>query len=53
MAIVADVERLFQETVDKFGAIGVVVHSAGIMPLIRIADYDVEAFDRVIATNLR
>ncbi|PSB06983.1 3-ketoacyl-ACP reductase [Pleurocapsa sp. CCALA 161] len=50
---VADVERLFQETLDKFGAINVVVHCAGIMPLTRIADGDVEAFDKVIATNLR
>lgn len=50
---VADVERLFQETLNKFGAIAVVVHCAGIMPLSAIADGDIEAFDKVIATNLR
>lgn len=49
----ADVERLFQETLDKFGKIDVVVHCAGIMPLAAIADGDIEAFDKVIATNLR
>jgi 3-oxoacyl-[acyl-carrier protein] reductase len=53
VAIVADVERLFQETVDKIGAIDVVVNTAGIMPLTPIADGDIEAFDKVIAINLR
>lgn len=50
---VADVERLFQETLNKFGSIDVVVHCAGIMPLTKIADGNIEAFDKVIATNLR
>jgi len=49
----ADVERLFKQTLDAFGTIDVVVHSAGIMPLLPIAGGDVEAFDKVIATNLR
>lgn len=49
----ADVERLFATTADTFGAIDIVVHCAGIMPLGTIADGDVEMFDRVIATNLR
>jgi len=53
VASVSDVERLFQETLNKFGAIHVVVHCAGIMPLTKIADGDIEAFDKVIATNLR
>ncbi|KJH69941.1 SDR family oxidoreductase [Aliterella atlantica] len=53
MSNVADVERLFQETLHKFGEIAVVVHCAGIMPLAAIADGDIEAFDKVIATNLR
>jgi 3-oxoacyl-[acyl-carrier protein] reductase len=52
-AIVADVERLFKDTLDTFGAIDLVVHCAGIMPLGRIADGDIEVFDKVIATNLR
>jgi 3-oxoacyl-[acyl-carrier protein] reductase len=53
VAIVADVERLFKVAVDTFGAIDVVVNCAGIMPLVRIADGDMEVFDKVIATNLR
>jgi len=49
----ADVERLFKQTLDAFGTIDVVVHSAGIMPLLPISGGDVETFDKVIATNLR
>ena len=49
----ADVERLFKQTLDAFGTIDVVVHSAGIMPLLPIAGGDVETFDKVISTNLR
>jgi len=48
-----DVERLFKKTLDTFNRIDVVVNSAGIMPLGRIADGDIETFDKVIATNLR
>ena len=53
VAIAGDVERLFKESTAVFGAPQVVVHCAGIMPLFRIADGDVAAFDKVIATNLR
>lgn len=53
VASAADVERLFKESVAAFGSIGVVVNCAGIMPLRPIAGGDVEAFDKVIATNLR
>jgi 3-oxoacyl-[acyl-carrier protein] reductase len=53
VAIVADVERLFQEAMDTFGAIDVVVNCACIMPLGRIADGDIDVFDQVMATNLR
>src|SRR4029434_9791850 len=53
VAIAADVEALFKKTLDTFGRIDVVVNSAGIMPLGRIADGDMEVFDKVIATNLR
>jgi len=49
----ADVERLFKQTLEVFGTIDVVVHSAGIMPLLPIAGGDVETFDKVITTNLR
>src|SRR3979490_687370 len=49
----ADVERLFEETMKKFGSVDVVVHNSGIMPLSLIGKSDVELFDKVIATNLR
>src|SRR4029079_13662309 len=32
----ADVQRLFKQTLEAFGTIDVVVHSAGIMPLLPI-----------------
>ena len=53
VAKAADVENLFKQTLEAFGRIDVVVHSAGIMPLLPIAGGNVETFDKVIATNLR
>jgi len=53
VAIAADVERLFKESMEAFGRPNVVVHCAGIMPLFPIASGNVAAFDKVIATNLR
>src|ERR1700676_2654494 len=53
VAIAADVERLFKESMDAFGRPDVVVHCAGIMLLFPIASGDVATFDKVIATNLR
>jgi 3-oxoacyl-[acyl-carrier protein] reductase len=49
----ADVEQLFAQTLKKFGSVDVVVNNSGIMPLSLIGKGDVEAFDKVIATNLR
>src|SRR5579872_4536647 len=49
----SDVERLFEQTMKKFGSIDVVVHNSGIMPLSPIGKSDVELFDQVISTNLR
>ena len=49
----ADVQTLFKETLEAFGTIDVVVHTAGIMPLLPISGGDVETFDKVITTNLR
>ena len=49
----ADVERLFEETLKKFGSVDVVVNNAGIMQLSPIDKGDVELFDRVVSTNLR
>lgn len=47
------VERLFAETLDKFGSVDVVVQNSGIMPLSPIGKADVETFDEVISVNLR
>ena len=48
-----DVETLFKQALATFRGIDVVVHAAGIMPLLPIATGDVAAFDKVIAVNLR
>jgi 3-oxoacyl-[acyl-carrier protein] reductase len=49
----SEVDGLFEETMQKFGSIEVVVHNSGIMPLSPIGKSDVELFDKVISTNLR
>jgi len=49
----ADVQTLFKQTLEAFGTIDVVVHTAGIMLLLPISGGDVETFDKVITTNLR
>jgi 3-oxoacyl-[acyl-carrier protein] reductase len=49
----ADVEQLFAETLKNFGSVDVVVNNSGIMPISPIGKGDVDAFDKVIATNLR
>jgi 3-oxoacyl-[acyl-carrier protein] reductase len=49
----ADVERMFKQIAETFGRIDVVVHTAGIMPVMTIAETDLAVFDRVISTNLR
>jgi 3-oxoacyl-[acyl-carrier protein] reductase len=53
VAVAAEVESLFKNSLEQFGQIDVVVHLAGIMPLFPISGGDVESFDKVIATNLR
>ena len=53
VAKAADVEELFKQTLEAFDKVDVVVHSAGIMPLLPISGGNVETFDKVIATNLR
>ncbi|QHN05118.1 SDR family oxidoreductase [Granulicella sp. WH15] len=49
----AEVKQLFDKTIETYGRVDIVVNNAGIMPLSPIAKGDVEAFDKVIATNLR
>src|SRR5215211_4715865 len=46
VANAAEVKRLFKETLATFGRIDVVVNCAGIMPLLSIADSDLEVFDK-------
>jgi 3-oxoacyl-[acyl-carrier protein] reductase len=53
VALPADVARLFDVAGDAFGRIDVVVNSAGVMPMATISPDNLDAFDRVIATNLR
>jgi len=53
VAKLADVEQLFKTSLETCGRIDVVVHTAGIMPMSKIIDADIETFDKVIATNLR
>lgn len=48
-----DVERLFSSARGAFGGIDVVVNSAGVMPMATIDMANLEAFDQVIAINLR
>ena len=47
------VEQLFAQTLEKWGAIDVVVQNSGIMPLSPIGKGDAETFDNVIRVNLR
>lgn len=48
-----DVARLFDAAQAAFGAIRVVVHSAGIMSMVPITPDGLGAFDRIVAANLR
>ncbi|WON73916.1 SDR family oxidoreductase [Nitrosospira sp. Is2] len=48
-----EVNQLFEQAKTKFGEIVIVVNCAGIMPLAPIATEHIDAFDKVIATNLR
>lgn len=44
---------LFDAAEREFGAVDVLVHTAGIMPLSPIAQLDLEVFDRVQRVNVR
>lgn len=48
-----DARRLFDEAEAALGPIGVLVNSAGVMAMLRIADADEAAFDRLFAVNVR
>ena len=49
----AAVQALFDKAVAQFGQVDVVVNSAGVMALSKIADQDLAIFDKTIHTNLR
>lgn len=50
----ADVKRLFEEALKKFGALDIVYNNAGYEGVIsRFADYPVDVFDQVVNINLR
>lgn len=49
----ADVSRLFSEAKTLTGSLDVVVHSAGIMPMVKITPAGLADFDKTINTNLR
>lgn len=49
----SEVEHLFARTLEAFGKVDVVVHSAGVMSMAAITPDNLEAFDRMIHTNLR
>ena len=48
-----EVKQIFEAARSNFGEITAVVNSAGIMPLAPIQRGDLDAFDKVLATNLR
>lgn len=53
VSVAADVERLYATAQREFGQVDVVVNSAGVMSVTQIAQGNVDAFDQMIATNLR
>ena len=48
-----DAKRLFQETEQAFGAVGVLVNCAGVMTLKPIAEADDATFDKIFSINVR
>lgn len=53
MSQVADIRRLFQETINKFGQLDILVNNAGIAKAAPIAEVTEEDFDAVYAVNVR
>lgn len=47
------VAAAFDLAEQTFGGVDVVVHAAGVMPLGKVADMDLDAFDRLQRTNVR
>ncbi len=50
---VAEVERLFEETIGHFGKLDILVNNAGILTNASIADVTEDDFDRLFAVNVK
>lgn len=48
-----DLERLAAHAIDRFGTIDALVNNAGVMPISRLDRYDIDAWDRMIDTNIK
>lgn len=53
MSQIADIRRLFQETVDRFGGVDILVNNAGVASYKPIAEVTEEDFDKTFALNAR
>ncbi|RJS93231.1 SDR family oxidoreductase [Salinisphaera sp. Q1T1-3] len=49
----SEVKRLFDETIDQFGGVDVLVNCAGVMDLAPIGEMDDATFDKTVAINLK
>ncbi|RAJ91907.1 MULTISPECIES: SDR family oxidoreductase [unclassified Streptomyces] len=49
----AEMTRLFDAAEERFGGVDVVVNTAGIMKLARVAEMDLDTFDRMHRVNVR
>jgi len=50
---VAEIKLLVQETVQKWGKIDILVNSAGVMPMMDLANTTEETYDRTMAVNVK
>jgi 3-oxoacyl-[acyl-carrier protein] reductase len=50
---VAEIKLLVEETVQKWGKIDILVNSAGIMPMMDLANTTEETYDRAMAVNVK
>ncbi|WP_017315656.1 glucose 1-dehydrogenase [Mastigocladopsis repens] len=50
---IADIRRLFEETIDKFGQLDILVNNAGIANAAPVAEVTEDQFDQVFAVNVR
>jgi 3-oxoacyl-[acyl-carrier protein] reductase len=50
---VADVERLFEQTIDRFGKVDILVNNAGILIVKPVGELTEEDYDKLFATNVK